>query len=76
MNRMSFFDKKTGLIGLVWTILLFGPGYFSYIERQKQMPIKAKIAFTKAIVEEKNLFIHRFRKILAAIVWTACSDCS
>ena len=60
MNRMSFFDKKTGLIGLVWTILLFGPGYFSYIERQKQMPIKAKIAFTKAIVEEKNLFIHLF----------------
>lgn len=47
------------MVWLVWTILLFGPGYFLYVERQKQMPIKAKNAFVKAIVEEKNLFINR-----------------
>ena len=56
---MGLGDKKTWVSWLGWTVLLFGLGCFLYMERQKQIPIKAKSAFAKAVVEEKNLFIDR-----------------
>ena len=56
---MELKNKTTWCVWLFWTILLFGLIGCLYVERQKQMPMTVKSVFTKAIVEEKNLFIDR-----------------